>query len=75
MKKEKRKIACSEKTQIQRKAETKRKIEKGGMFETFERQMTGNQGITNKDLVYDFLDYILSDNTNREKSNNLQKFI
>lgn len=63
----KRKLLNQKKTQIQRKVETKRKIEKGGVFETFEREISGNQEITNKDLVYAFLDYILSDNRNREK--------
>ncbi|MGP1439887.1 MAG: hypothetical protein ACTTJ3_04010 [Treponema sp.] len=63
----KRKLLNQKKTQIQRKAETKRKIEKGGVFEAFERQITAGQEITNKNLVYDFLDYVLSDNRNREK--------
>ena len=35
----KRKLLNQKKTQIQRKAETKRKIEKGGVFEAFERQI------------------------------------
>lgn len=48
-------------------AETKRKIEKGGVFESFERKITGRQEDTNNDLIYAFLDYILSDNRNREK--------
>ncbi|TRW23149.1 hypothetical protein FL857_10515 [Criibacterium bergeronii] len=61
------------KSLLERKEETKRKIEKGGVFEAFERQISGNQEITNKDLVYDFLDYVLSDNRNREKLKELTK--
>jgi len=45
----------------------KRKVEKGGVFEAFEREITGRQEDTNNDLIYDFLDYVLSDNRNREK--------
>ena len=52
---------------LKRSAETKRKIEKGGVFEAFEREITGRQEDTNNDLVYAFLDYVLSDNRNREK--------
>ena len=37
------------------------------MFEAFEREITGRQENTNNDLVYAFLDYVLSDNRNREK--------
>ena len=37
------------------------------MFEPFEREITGRQEDTNNDLVYAFLDYVLSDNRNREK--------
>ena len=37
------------------------------MFEAFEREITGRQEDTNNDLVYAFLDYVLSDNRNREK--------
>ena len=48
-------------------AETQRKIRKGGEFEAFEREITGRQEDTNNDLVYAFLDYVLSDNRNREK--------
>lgn len=55
------------KSQLKRKADTKRKVEKGGVFEAFEREITGMQEETNNDLVYAFLDYILSDNRNREK--------
>ncbi|SHF06783.1 hypothetical protein SAMN02745784_02690 [Tissierella praeacuta DSM 18095] len=47
--------------------ETKRKIEKGGVFEAFEREITGMQEDINNDLIYVFLDYVLSDNRNREK--------
>ena len=52
---------------LKRSAETKRKIEKGGVLEAFEREITGRQEETNNDLIYAFLDYILSDNGNREK--------
>ena len=52
---------------LKRNAETKRKVQKGGVFEAFERKITGRQEDTNNDLIYDFLDYVLSDNRNREK--------
>jgi len=52
---------------LKRNAETKRKVQKGGVFEAFEREITGRQEDTNNDLIYDFLDYVLSDNRNREK--------
>ena len=52
---------------LKRNAETKRKVQKGGVFEAFEREITGMQEETNNDLVYAFLDYVLSDNRNREK--------
>ena len=55
------------KSQLKRKANTKRKVEKGGVFESFEREITGSQEDTDNDLVYEFLDYVLSDNRNREK--------
>lgn len=55
------------KSHLKRKADTKRKVEKGGVFEAFEREITGRQEDTNNDLVYVFLDYVLSDNRNREK--------
>ena len=55
------------KSQLKRKADTKRKVEKGGVFEAFEREITGMQEETNNDLIYAFLDYVLSDNRNREK--------
>lgn len=52
---------------LKRNAETKRKVQKGGVFEAFEREITGRQEDTNNDIIYDFLDYVLSDNRNREK--------
>ena len=52
---------------LKRNAETKRKVQKGGVFEAFEREVTGRQEDTNNDLIYAFLDYVLSDNRNREK--------
>ena len=52
---------------LKRNAETKRKVQKGGVFEAFEREITGRQEDTNNDLIYDFLDYVLSENRNREK--------
>ena len=55
------------KSQLKRKADTKRKVEKGGVFESFEREITGSQEDKDNDLVYEFLDYVLSDNRNREK--------
>ena len=55
------------KSQLKRKADTKRKVEKGGVLEAFEREITGMQEETNNDLIYAFLDYVLSDNRNREK--------
>ena len=48
-------------------AETQRKVRKGGVFEAFEREITGRQEDTNNDLIYAFLGYVLSDNRNREK--------
>ena len=55
------------KSHLKRKADTKRKVEKGGVFEKFERQITGAEESTNNDLIYAFLDYVLSDNRYREK--------
>ena len=55
------------KSQLKRKADTKRKVEKGGVFEKFEKQITGVEENTDNDLIYSFLDYVLSDNRNREK--------
>lgn len=52
---------------LKRNAETKRKVQKGGIFEKFERQITGAEENTDNDLIYAFLDYVLSDNRNREK--------
>lgn len=52
---------------LKRNAETKRKVQKGGVFEAFEREITGRQENTDNDLIYAFLDYVLSDNRNREK--------
>lgn len=46
---------------LKRNADTKRKIEKGGVMEAFEREITGRQEETNNDLIYAFLDYVLSD--------------
>lgn len=37
------------------------------MFEKFEKQITGVEENTDNDLIYAFLDYVLSDNRNREK--------
>lgn len=55
------------KSQLKRKADTKRKVAKGGVFEKFEKQITGVEENTDNDLIYAFLDYVLSDNRNREK--------
>ena len=55
------------KSHLKRKADTKRKVEKGGVFEKFEKQITGAEESTDNDLIYAFLDYVLSDNRNREK--------
>ena len=55
------------KSQLKRKADTKRKVEKGGVFEKFEKQITGVEENTDNDLMYAFLDYVFSDNRNREK--------
>jgi hypothetical protein len=41
------------------------------VFEAFEREITGMQEETNNDLIYAFLDYVLSDNRYREKLNEL----
>ena len=61
------KLLKQKKSKLKRNAETKRKVQKGGVFEAFEREITGRQEDTNNDLIYDFLDYVLSDNRNREK--------
>ena len=52
---------------LKRNSDTKRKVEKGGVFEKFEKQITGAEENTDNDLMYAFLDYVLSDNRNREK--------
>lgn len=52
---------------LKRSADTQRKIKKGGVFEKFEREITGMQEDTDNNLVYAFLDYVLSDARNREK--------
>ena len=54
-------------SKLKRSAETQRKVRKGGVFEAFEREITGRQEDTNNDLIYAFLDYVLYDNRNREK--------
>lgn len=61
------KLLTQKKNKMKRSADSKRKIEKGGVFEAFEREITGRQEDTNNDLIYAFLDYVLSDNRNREK--------
>ena len=63
----KMKLLNQKKNQLKRSAETQRKIKKGGVFEAFEREITGRQEDTNNDLIYTFLDYVLSDNRNRKK--------
>ncbi len=50
-----------------RKTETHRKIIKGGVFEKFEREITGKQELTTNDEIYQFLDFIFSDDRNRNK--------
>ena len=55
------------KSKLKRSADTKRKVEKGGVFEKFERQITGAEENTDNDLIYAFLDYVFSDNRYREK--------
>lgn len=62
-----KKLLIQKQSKLKRKAETQRKVQKGGVFEAFEREITGRQEDTNNDLVYAFLDYVLSDNSNREK--------
>lgn len=63
----KMKLLNQKKNKLKRSAETQRKIKKGGVFEAFEREITGMQEETNNDLIYAFLDYVLSDNRYREK--------
>lgn len=62
-----KKLLTQKQSKLKRKAETQRKIQKGGVFEAFEREITGRQEDTNNDLIYAFLDYVLSDNRYREK--------
>lgn len=62
-----KKLLTQKQSKLKRKAETQRKVQKGGVFEAFEREITGRQENTNNDLIYAFLDYVLSDNRNREK--------
>ncbi|SDD83564.1 hypothetical protein [Peptococcus niger] len=61
------KLLKQKKSKLKRSADTKRKVEKGGVFEKFEKQITGVEENTDNDLIYAFLDYVLSDNRNREK--------
>ena len=60
-------LLTQKKNKLKRNAETRRKVQKGGVFEAFEREITGRQEDTNNDLIYAFLDYVLSDSKNREK--------
>lgn len=46
-----KKLLNQKKNQLKRKAETQRKIQKGEVFEAFEREITGRQEDTNNDLV------------------------
>jgi len=62
-----KKLLIQKQNKLKRSADSKRKIEKGGVFEAFEREITGMQEETNNDLIYAFLDYVLSDNRYREK--------
>lgn len=62
-----KKLLTQKQNKLKRSAETQRKIRKGGVFEAFEREITGRQEDTNNDLIYAFLDYVLSDDRNREK--------
>ena len=62
-----KKLLIQKQNKLKRNAETQRKIKKGGVFEAFEREITGMQEETNNDLIYAFLDYMLSDNRYREK--------
>lgn len=50
-----------------RKADTKRKIEKGGMIESFEREITGQQELTTKDDIAKFLRVVFKSDELREK--------
>ena len=62
-----KKLLIQKQNKLKRNAETQRKIKKGGVFEAFEREITGMQEETDNDLIYAFLDYVLSDNRYREK--------
>ena len=62
-----KKLLIQKQNKLKRNAETQRKIKQGGVFEAFEREITGMQEETNNDLIYAFLDYVLSDNRYREK--------
>ena len=62
-----KKLLIQKQNKLKRNAETQRKIKKGRVFEAFEREITGMQEETNNDLIYAFLDYVLSDNRYREK--------
>lgn len=68
-----KKLLIQKQNKLKRNAETQRKIKKGGVFEAFEREITGRQEDTNNDLIYAFLDYVLSDNRYREKLKELTK--
>ena len=61
------KLLSQKKNKLKRSADTQRKVKKGGVLEAFEREITGRQEDTDNDLIYAFLDYVLSDNRNREK--------
>ncbi|HEO5330593.1 TPA: hypothetical protein VA390_001347 [Streptococcus agalactiae] len=61
------KLLKQKKSKLKRSADTKRKVEKGGVFEKFKRQITGAEENTDNDLIYAFLDYVFSDNRYREK--------
>ncbi|ERJ83969.1 hypothetical protein HMPREF1987_00736, partial [Peptostreptococcaceae bacterium oral taxon 113 str. W5053] len=54
----KMKLLNQKKNKLKRSADSKRKVEKGGVFEAFEREITGMQEETNNDLIYAFLDYV-----------------
>ena len=58
---------------LKRNSDTKRKVEKRGVFEKFKKQITGAEENTDNNLMYAFLDYVLSDNRNREKLKELTK--
>lgn len=44
--------------EMKRKADTQRKIRKGGAFESFEREITGHQTETTSEEVVTFLKYV-----------------